>query len=570
MPEEPNQKMDALLKVYAEKRRAEAGAPLDLHPATRKMLQSEVARTLGKKDTGEPRRKIFAAWWLRLAMGGAAVVILAIAISRTEKPKSMEMAKSDVSLGAPRLEKSPAPALAPAQERQFATAKLETGKDLEHSGKKVLANAPAPVQATNATFTVTASGSAPLSYQWKTDGLDMTNKLADWDESGKHLAAKDRVDSFFGTKLETGAGRTSDKGIQTDGFAVNSTTTRFGLETNFYDSLAPTPSIKLTNAFNFALSEAAQPAREKAPAGEFAKKELASRAEPTGRIQPGTPSASPLSASETPAKALAKSDADQTVAPARTTRGLVTYAFQTPPAAQVLSDAISNLDSPTRLNFVQNDLRARYRKNVQSPPLPQLLNSFQIERHGDELQVVDGDGSVYRGEILRANATTEEDLAAKKPAEVASKKSGTEAKQKTAETLVRQQNLSNQNAAQNFSGQNESFSFRVSGLNRPLQQKIIFVGTFTPEPDSQTRIVDHVQTATAAAAAPAQQKESLPPTPVVVGNSSIQSNGQTWFQRNSQSNVQQSLPQNGRVNGKVQIGRATEFEIEANQMPASR
>src|SRR6266446_2590010 len=44
MPDEPNRKMDELLKSYAKKRRADAGAPLELHPATRRLLQSEVAR----------------------------------------------------------------------------------------------------------------------------------------------------------------------------------------------------------------------------------------------------------------------------------------------------------------------------------------------------------------------------------------------------------------------------------------------------------------------------------------------------------------------------------------------
>src|SRR5712664_2452194 len=44
MPDEPNRKMDELLKSYAKKRREDAGAPLELHPATRRLLQSEVAR----------------------------------------------------------------------------------------------------------------------------------------------------------------------------------------------------------------------------------------------------------------------------------------------------------------------------------------------------------------------------------------------------------------------------------------------------------------------------------------------------------------------------------------------
>ena len=44
MSNEPEREIEKTLKAYAEKRRAEAGAPLELHPATRKMLQGEVAR----------------------------------------------------------------------------------------------------------------------------------------------------------------------------------------------------------------------------------------------------------------------------------------------------------------------------------------------------------------------------------------------------------------------------------------------------------------------------------------------------------------------------------------------
>src|SRR5260221_4983998 len=55
MPDEPNRKMDELLKSYAKKRRADAGAPLELHPATRRMLQSEVARLRPERTPASQR-----------------------------------------------------------------------------------------------------------------------------------------------------------------------------------------------------------------------------------------------------------------------------------------------------------------------------------------------------------------------------------------------------------------------------------------------------------------------------------------------------------------------------------
>ena len=41
---EPERKIEKLLRAYAKKRRAQAGDPLTLHPATRRLLQGEVAR----------------------------------------------------------------------------------------------------------------------------------------------------------------------------------------------------------------------------------------------------------------------------------------------------------------------------------------------------------------------------------------------------------------------------------------------------------------------------------------------------------------------------------------------
>jgi hypothetical protein len=65
----PNE-MEELLKRYAEKRRAQAGAPFELHPTDRQALQAEVARQYGQ-GRGAERRVGWLAWWpqLGLALG---------------------------------------------------------------------------------------------------------------------------------------------------------------------------------------------------------------------------------------------------------------------------------------------------------------------------------------------------------------------------------------------------------------------------------------------------------------------------------------------------------------------
>ncbi|HTR43028.1 MAG TPA: hypothetical protein VMH87_15545 [Pseudomonadales bacterium] len=47
---EPERKIEKWLKAYARKRRTQAGEPFNLHPATRQLLQSEIARVKPKPD----------------------------------------------------------------------------------------------------------------------------------------------------------------------------------------------------------------------------------------------------------------------------------------------------------------------------------------------------------------------------------------------------------------------------------------------------------------------------------------------------------------------------------------
>src|SRR5687768_9917112 len=74
MAEEPNKRMDELLKAYAEKRRQDAGAPLELHPATRRLLQGEVARVYAKGSSGSWLHRVLL-YWPRMAFATACVVV---------------------------------------------------------------------------------------------------------------------------------------------------------------------------------------------------------------------------------------------------------------------------------------------------------------------------------------------------------------------------------------------------------------------------------------------------------------------------------------------------------------
>src|SRR5436309_3974686 len=82
MSNEPERPIEKSLRACAQKRRADAGAPLELHPATRRLLQGEVARQFAK---GQPERRAFsellARLWPRFAWGLVVLAGLAVAFS---------------------------------------------------------------------------------------------------------------------------------------------------------------------------------------------------------------------------------------------------------------------------------------------------------------------------------------------------------------------------------------------------------------------------------------------------------------------------------------------------------
>jgi hypothetical protein len=76
---EPERDIEKELKAYAQRRRAAAGTPPQLHPANRKALQAGAAQLA--KSSGSPTRpwwQVFFGSWPRLAVTGAAVALVVI------------------------------------------------------------------------------------------------------------------------------------------------------------------------------------------------------------------------------------------------------------------------------------------------------------------------------------------------------------------------------------------------------------------------------------------------------------------------------------------------------------
>lgn len=77
---ESERKIEKLLRTYAKKRRAQAGDPLSLHPATRRMLQDEIARNVPKPDEEDESVTLWELFRQRWAMLlGFALIVFFVA-----------------------------------------------------------------------------------------------------------------------------------------------------------------------------------------------------------------------------------------------------------------------------------------------------------------------------------------------------------------------------------------------------------------------------------------------------------------------------------------------------------
>lgn len=85
MPTNPRDRMAELLRAVARKRNEQAGAPFDLHPATRSMLQAEVAR-LAPRLRKSRRRAAFFPRFVFAAAAAASIALCAVILFRNEPP----------------------------------------------------------------------------------------------------------------------------------------------------------------------------------------------------------------------------------------------------------------------------------------------------------------------------------------------------------------------------------------------------------------------------------------------------------------------------------------------------
>ena len=98
MSEKQDNQMEQWLKEYAQRRRGELDEPIELHEATRTMLQGEVSRVYPKPVATRPESQGSSAW-MAWAFGGAAVGVAALVITYNSNlprgPEPVKMAEAD-------------------------------------------------------------------------------------------------------------------------------------------------------------------------------------------------------------------------------------------------------------------------------------------------------------------------------------------------------------------------------------------------------------------------------------------------------------------------------------------
>jgi hypothetical protein len=176
------------------------------------------------------------------------------------------------------------------------------------------------------------------------------------------------------------------------------------------------------------------------------------------------------------------------------------------------------------------DVTARALFDDKAPAAHAVLASFQLEQTGSQLRIVDGDGSVYSGYVqLPGIGRRERSAKVGAPAFAGTARAPIEALKQTTASGLDSDRLASQ-----------SYSFRVAGTNRSLNQQVVFTGDLLPA----TNLVSLLPAAT---------------------NLSI--GGVLERYQNTPAQQGQQLLLNSRISGKVVIG--THKAVEINALPAS-
>jgi hypothetical protein len=554
MPDEPNNQIEEQLKAWARKRRQEAGAPFEMHPATRKLLQDEVARTFPAPHRREPKPDIAPSWlavfWPKLVWALPILAVTAIAAALLLPDMSSGKFRGRRALELARQNEQETSGYArQVESRDKAKAQGGAGEVLvahEQAERTPVpsvqsSESPSPAAAGRAAGESTAT-SSPVQEPTVTTAKSARESLARGEaEKDSALAYADTARPKSGTSPQQ---TLADRGLKQHqeqaapkryGVAPAEKAEAGGSAGSRARALSAAPAAsdpsapaQISAAKPLAEAQAAlnQPARsDKFGEGPSPESKAATRGVdgPTER-QPGL--------TDEKLELALKSSEDRVAVPSDVAVGV-----QLRPAGAESTDRYAYFSAAAAAQATRQFAQVReYRVNLNSPPVPNVLTSFQLEQNGRQVRIVDADGSTYDGQI--------EDLPAEsgRIAGVSQAKDADQLKKTAA--AVRAQPRTGAARRDALGDLNQNLGFRVAGTNRSLNQLVVFEGNLLAHTNGLNILATGIGDS---AAVPAQ------PPPVQLGQPVL-------FQNAIQA-------QSARIQGQATIGGSNRIEI--NAVPAT-
>lgn len=411
---QPERDIEKLLRAYAKQRGADAEPPLVLHPATRRLLQGEVARRYGAQArVTQPRHAWWVRGWAKWAWGAAALVVLAVValqFSSHRETKPMGV-----------LAKRGEPA-APA------------GAVVDRDSFPLLARSEPPSALSRVTEEQSPAALREAS-------VDQTRAQAERDKS----IVRPGDDRAYRTMWSAQPGKAELGDVSASAVVVQAPATehRPGAGPSQEAVLGtPGPEVPVLSVKEPTLAEASTPAASQPPS-----------AQAESHLYLFSPE--PMTAIEKPAWFALDSEAKPKVAPQAVTGDT----WQAAGGIAILNQRF------TQVSFADSRRAARVPSGTDL-----LLNSFQFEQRGAGVRIVDYDGSVYTGAVQILPASAAQTKAAQKPRAAAPSR---DVARRTVGVLKAEERLAQQQAVQNYrfnvSGTNRTF-------NQPLIFDGILVG----------------------------------------------------------------------------------------------
>lgn len=479
---EPERHIEKLLRAVAKKRREQTGEPFELHSVAREQLLREAAQRGAKKSGGGFFAPFFSGFGPRLTLAFTVVVIVVVGVWLVRPLLQEKQAAS--TLGASTLhadravhEKVKSEPAAPPPETAAPVVNSET------------------LSAAGAQTTSSAAVAGPISGE--TAAKDDTKKQPAPTPAFKSQSSQAQANR----NLALAAEAPKAAGAPQPGIALPSAA----------ESTAMAPPPASTQAVR----------EEKTRATDsFAAAKSGSPARPftTNGIAPSMTVAA--------ANREAQKQLNQATAPGSVNADL-TANFDNIASNQTAAKSAPNSQRFYRTITVPT---VRQRGFGGGSPAPALLASFQMEQHGQEIRVIDADGSVYTGTWQAAPEQNALPAAAPAPAHEGGFhlfNSGISAS--SARVAVPENNFQT----------TLNYTFTVTGTNRNLKQKITFSGKFIP----LTNASNAANTAGAVSGS-LEGPAAAPPL-----------------------NMAPPALLNSRIAGKAVVGEKREIEVNANPAP---